>query len=103
MKEGISDIHGDAQIAVDLADLLGQAPDEWSAEELTHNPYNAVTAGIWRVRAGSFAAVLKVVSPPGARETSEEWRSSEEPSHWNYWEREVLAYESGLAYAYSEA
>jgi hypothetical protein len=103
VKEGISDIYGDAQIVVDLAGLLGQAPDEWSAEELTHNPYNAVTAGIWRVRAGSFAAVLKVVSPPGARETSEEWRSSKEPSHWNYWEREVLAYESGLAYAYSEA
>jgi hypothetical protein len=33
----------------------------------------------------------------------EEWSSSEEPSHWNYWEREVLAYERGLTSAYSAA
>ena len=25
------------------------------------------------------------------------------PSHWNYWEREALAYESGITAAYSES
>jgi hypothetical protein len=103
VKDESSDIQGDGQVVAELTGLLGHAPDEWSAETLTHNPYNAVTAGIWRVRAGSFAAVLKVVSPPGARETPEEWRSSEEPSHWNYWEREALAYEHGLTSTYSGA
>jgi len=34
---------------------------------------------------------------------SEEWSPSEVPSHWNYWEREALAYESGITTVYSEA
>lgn len=88
---------------IELTELLGYTPAEWSEEILTHNANNAVTAGIWRVRAGSFSAILKVVSAPGGRATSEEWNSSEDPSHWNYRERETLAYEHGLTSAYSEA
>jgi hypothetical protein len=86
-----------------LTELLGHTPAEWSEETLTHNANNAVTAGIWRVRAGSLSAILKVVSPPGGRATSEEWNSSEDPSHRNYWEREALAYEHSLTSAYSAA
>lgn len=93
---------GEAGVVEELTELLGYAPPEWSAEALTHNANNAVTAGIWRIRAGSFSAVLKVLSPE-AKATSEEWSSSEDPSHWNYWKREALAYEHGLTAAYSEA
>jgi phosphotransferase family enzyme len=87
----------------ELTELLGHTPAEWSEETLTHNANNAVTAGIWRIRAGSLSTVLKVVSPPGVRATSEEWDSSEDPSHWNYWEREALAYERGVTSVYSAA
>jgi hypothetical protein len=93
---------GEAQVAEELTKLLGHAPAEWSAEILTHNIYNAVTAGIWRVRVGSASIVLKVVSPAGAA-PSEEWSPSEYSSHWNYWEREALAYEQGVTAVYSEA
>jgi hypothetical protein len=87
----------------ELTELLGHTPAERSEETLTHNANNAVTAGIWRIRAGSLSTVLKVVSPPGVRATLEEWNSSEDPSHWNYWEREALAYERGVTSIYSAA
>jgi hypothetical protein len=93
---------GEAQIVEELTRLLGHAPVDWSAEALTHNTYNTVTAGIWRVRAGSASMVLKVISPGGEMVASEEWSPSEVPSHWNYWEREALAYESGITGVYSE-
>jgi hypothetical protein len=94
---------GEAQIVEELARLLGHAPVDWSAEPLTHNTNNAVTAGIWRVRTGSASLVLKVISPGGEVVASEEWSPSVVPSHWNYWEREALAYESGITAVYSEA
>ena len=92
MKEEGLHKGGEAQIVEELTRLLGHAPVDWSAEALTHNTYNAVTAGIWRVRAGSASMVLKVISPGGEMVASDEWSSSEVPSHWNYWEREALAY-----------
>ena len=51
----------------ELTRLLGHTPAGWFAETLTHNTSNAVTAGIWCVRAGSLSAILKVISPPGGR------------------------------------
>ncbi len=69
---------------------------------MTHNTHNAVTAGIWRIQAGSASFVLKVLSPGGEVVASEEWSPSEVPSHWNYWEREALAYESSITALYSE-
>lgn len=93
----------EAPIVEELTRLLGHTPAEWSAETLRHNTHNAVTAGIWRVRVGSASFVLKLVSPGGEVVASEEWSPSEVPSHWNYWEREALAYESGVTAAYSEA
>ena len=102
MKEEGPDNESEAQIAEELTRLLGHAPVDWSAETLTHNTHNAVTAGIWRVRAGSASLVLKVISPSGTA-ASEEWRASEAPSDWNYWQREALAYEGGITALYSEA
>jgi hypothetical protein len=102
VKEEIPDKGSETQILEELTRLLGHAPVDWSMETLTHNTLNAVTAGIWRVRAESLSAILKVVSPGGSA-MLEEWRPSDETSHWNYWKREALAYESGLTSAYSEA
>ncbi len=102
MQDEGPDKRNEARFVRELTGLLGHAPDEWSAEPLTHNIRNAVTAGIWRVRAGSSSFILKVVSPGGTA-ASEEWSPSEDPSHWNYWEREALAYEQGLTAVYSEA
>jgi hypothetical protein len=94
---------GEAPIVEELARLLGDAPVDCSAEPMTHNSHNAVTAGVWRVRSGSASVVLKVISPGGEVVASEEWGPSEEPSHWNYWEREALAYESAITALYSGA
>jgi hypothetical protein len=42
--------------------------------------------------------VLKVARPPRAGPAgSEAWQTSDDPAHWNYWRREVFAYETGLA------
>lgn len=102
MKEESSDERNVALAAEELAELLGHAPVGWSAEALTHNARNAVTAGVWRVRTGSDSVVLKVLSPGGTA-ASGEWSPSGDHSHWNYWKREALAYERGVTSVYSGA
>jgi hypothetical protein len=68
------------------------------AEALTHNEGNAATGGIWRVRGPRGSAVLKVARPPSAAPAgSSAWPTSDDPRHWNYWKREVLAYTTGFA------
>ena len=99
MKEESSDERNAALAGEELAGLLDHAPAGWSAEALTHNAHIAVTAGIWRVRAGPASFVLKVLSPGGTA-ASGEWSPSGDPTHWNYWEREALAYESGVTSTY---
>jgi hypothetical protein len=84
-----------------------------SAEVLRHNVKNAATGGIWRVQGNAGSAVLKVARPPAARpggpnevraEPPTAWPTSDDPSHWNYWHREALAYQTGLAAtAYADA
>jgi hypothetical protein len=84
-----------------------------SAEVLRHNVKNAATGGIWRVQGNAGSAILKVARPPagyrggaaaGAVAAPTAWPTSDEPSHWNYWRREALAYETGLAAtAYGDA
>ncbi|MGN9841952.1 hypothetical protein ACTMTI_27875 [Nonomuraea sp. H19] len=76
----------------EISRVLGGA--DAVVEPLTHNPMNAVTGGIWRVRRGSRSAVLKVLTRRKA--ASEEWRHSEDPRHWNYWRREADVYADGL-------
>ncbi|WP_233604614.1 phosphotransferase [Micromonospora sp. HM5-17] len=75
------------------ADLVGT---DASAEALTHNALNAATGGIWRVTRNGRSAVLKIATP-GRDRGLPQWASSDDPGHWNYWRRELLAYRSGLA------
>lgn len=72
-------------------------------EELRHNKGNAATYGIWRVRGAAGQAVLKIYRP-GAPGYTGFWPTSTEPTHWNYWRREPLAYAEGLtSTVYAEA
>ncbi|GAB3836983.1 hypothetical protein ACFPIJ_17350 [Dactylosporangium cerinum] len=69
-----------------------------TAEALTHNEGNAATGGIWRVRGPGGSAILKVARPPTAGPAgSPAWQTSDEPTHWNFWHREVSAYTTGFA------
>jgi hypothetical protein len=43
------------------------------------------------------SAVLKLATPPAPETADAMWPTSDEPAHWNYWRRESLAYETGLA------
>ncbi|HKE66700.1 MAG TPA: phosphotransferase [Micromonosporaceae bacterium] len=73
------------------------------AEALTHNPFNAATAGIWRVTTAAGPRVLKIAMP-GTEDGTLQWGTSTDPTHFNYWQREPLAYRSGLvASAYGDA
>jgi hypothetical protein len=68
-----------------------------AAEPLRHGLANAATGGIWRVRGPSGTAILKVARRPAATDPPKAFPTSDEPTHWNYWRREPLAYETGLA------
>src|SRR5215475_13520728 len=81
-------------------DLLGPGDH---AELLTHNPFNAATGGIWRVTTAAGTRVLKIAKP-GTEDGTLQWGTSNDPTHFNYWQREPLAYRSGLvASAYGDA
>ncbi|GLY96907.1 phosphotransferase [Actinoplanes sp. NBRC 103695] len=71
-------------------------------ETLIHNKGNAATGGVWRVPG---EGVLKVARPPSLPPLHPvTWPTSDDPAHWNYWQREVLAYRSGFAAsAYADA
>ncbi|MFB9239181.1 phosphotransferase family protein [Plantactinospora siamensis] len=70
----------------------------WVAEPLDHNASNAATGGIWRVRRDGRSAVLKIATPPGHHpDPPAHWTAEDDPGHWNYWRREMLAYAEGLA------
>ena len=69
-----------------------------AVEPLPHNLGNAAVGGIWRVRGSAGSAVLKIARPPAAAPNgSPSWQTSDDPAHFNYWRREALAYETGLA------
>jgi hypothetical protein len=64
------------------------------AIERVYEPVASASVGIWRVTLDSRTAILKLVAH--SAEGHPNWRSGEDPKHWYYWRREVLAYESGL-------
>ncbi len=74
--------------------MLGAGAGAVSAVEQLYEPVASASIGIWRVRADDRSAVLKLTAHSDAGH--ENWRSGEDPTHWYYWRREALAYESGL-------
>jgi len=65
-------------------------------EELTHNPRNAVTHSIERISLDGRSAVRKVLNGLNHPDTPPEWIASDEPRHWNYWQRESFFYQSHI-------
>ena len=80
---------------VSLPPVIGDAM--LAAEPLRHGQANAATGGIWRVRGPAGTAILKVARLPSPADPPKAFPTSDEPTHWNYWQREALAYQSGLA------
>lgn len=77
---------------------------------LPHNTENAASGGIFRVPGGRSGGeenrILKILKPPAVNPGAgtSAWPTSEAPDHFNYWRREVAAYESGFANsAFAEA
>jgi hypothetical protein len=71
----------------------GGKPGRWKAKKL-YEPVASATAGIWRISGVDWSVVLKLVHHGDQGHPN--WMSSTEPSDWNYWKREVLAYEAGI-------
>jgi hypothetical protein len=66
-----------------------------SREVLRHNPLNAVTAVVERVRdARGATAVRKELRAPApeGEDSHDPWAASPDPRHWNSWRREADAY-----------
>lgn len=85
---------------------LGRASvqvQEWQKTQLGGNAGNPVSAGLYRF-AGSgqdgdekinWSVVLKIMQSP-ANIGWENMGEGDDQSHWNYWKRELLIYQSGL-------
>jgi hypothetical protein len=88
------DLHDGSTVTL-LSSPVGE--EVTAVEPLRHGQGNAATGGIWRLRGPAGSAVLKLATPPALATANAAWRTSDDPAHWNYWRREVLAYETGLA------
>ena len=82
---------------VTCAELPGALGEVRAVEPLRHGLGNAATGGIWRVLGTAGSAILKVARLPATTDPAKAFPASDEPAHWNYWRREALAYETGLA------
>lgn len=65
----------------------------WESEPI-FTPVASATAGIWRYRGDGWSVVLKLLHHSDVG--SPMWLSGEDEAHWFYWQREALAFESGL-------
>ncbi|MEH2216112.1 MAG: phosphotransferase [Nostoc sp.] len=76
---------------------------QWHADAIAHHIINNVTAGLWRI-AGianngseqlSWSVILKILHLQ-PKNVGSIFNSSQDPTHWNYWQREALIYTSGI-------
>ena len=78
-----------------LPQIVGHAgPFHGWVSEAIFEPVASATAGIWLYRGDGWSAVLKLLHHSDVG--SPMWLSGEHESHWFYWQREALAYESRL-------
>jgi hypothetical protein len=91
----VLDVEVDAsELAGVVKRLTGSAEaGDWSLTRL-HEPIVSATQGIWRLQGQGWSVVLKLIGPGGGGHSL--WQAGDQPEHWCYWRREVLAYESGL-------
>jgi hypothetical protein len=82
---------------VTCSGLPGSLGEVRAVEPLRHGLGNTATGGIWRVLGTGGSAILKVAVMPARPDPGKAFPASDEPTHWNYWRREALAYETGLA------
>ncbi len=76
---------------------------DWQASELGGGAGNPVSLGLFRFKGSGqdqgtrldWSVVLKVIQSP-ANVGWTNMGESDDQSHWNYWRRELLAYQSGL-------
>jgi hypothetical protein len=84
-------------LEAECREILGAAPD--SVERLTHSVVSSTTGGVYRVRAGGRAAVVKVVGPRSA----DPGDASRAGSSFRWWRREADLLRSPLISPYREA
>ncbi|MGH8886116.1 MAG: hypothetical protein ACRDYX_13240 [Egibacteraceae bacterium] len=75
----------------------------WQVRALAHTVRNPVTAGLYHISGRAltgdsadeldWSVVLKVLHLPA---DAPAWLRADQPGQWNYWQRELLAYRSGL-------
>ncbi|MGH8908036.1 MAG: phosphotransferase family protein [Egibacteraceae bacterium] len=75
---------------------------DWQIRPLVHTVRNPVTAGLYQVSGqaltddcepSDWTVALKVLRRP---DDAPAWLRADQPAQWNYWQRELLAYSSGL-------
>lgn len=80
----------------------------WRIRPLVHTVRNPVTAGLYQISGqaitddcepSDWAVVLKVLRRPDGVAA---WLRGDQPGQWNYWQRELLAYHSGLLATFSK-
>jgi hypothetical protein len=80
----------------------GVRVQSWNAELIEHLRINLLTTGLFRVAGEAIAdggnrvawsVILKIVALKPA-DPSSPFNASDDSSHWNYWRREPLAYQS---------
>jgi hypothetical protein len=78
----------------ELQEVFGASLGDEVTIERVYEPVASASAGIWRVQTPDRSAILKVIAHSEGGHAH--WRSGEAATHWYYWRREVLAYETGL-------
>lgn len=94
---------GLTSIARQAADMGNLALGPWRINQIAGGVGNPVSVGLYRVegsgRAGGeivpWSAILKVIQSPGNL-GQKNIGEGEDQTHWNYWKRELLLYQSDL-------
>ncbi len=76
---------------------------KWHTQAIAHHVINNVTAGLYRITGIaddrseqlSWSVIVKVLHLQ-PEDASSIFNSSQDPTHWNYWQREALIYTSGI-------
>ncbi len=76
---------------------------KWYTQAIAHHVINNVTAGLYRITGIaddrseqlSWSVIVKVLHLQ-PEDASSIFNSSQDPTHWNYWQREALIYTSGI-------